>query len=140
MTKGRKALITAVACAVVLLGAAAAVADSKRFYVADGGESGGHVRYTVKEVRLERPGTFTRVAYKACDTDNDGLRVLANLYENGVPVDFVDDRNGADNGCGPKHVRHLSGVVRLRVCLKDGDGKQVGTRLPIECTTKNRID
>ena len=104
----------------------------------DGGDLGGYGWYHTESHPTDE-GFITTVEYKGCDTSKDGRRILVNLYQDGDPVAFAVDKNGADNGCGPTEVEHLSGLVAMRVCRQDWDLSRASTRLPTDCSPKLAI-
>lgn len=128
MMKYRNLCIAALACVAVLSVAATAPATpkSKRIYTADQNEAdgriAGHARYTTRAVKNpDIPGELlTRVALKACDTQEDGYGIVATIWQHGLKTDEVAARKGVFT-CSRKHVYRLRGKVELRVCAHDKD-------------------
>lgn len=101
MTKVRSLIITAAACATMLIAAAPALARTT-VYTSDEGDTGGHALFTPGQVRApDGGGTVSGFTLTACDDDKDGHRVgaVVAIRQRGAPelaeaVDF----NGGDNG------------------------------------------
>lgn len=132
MTRCRHILVAALACAAVLGVAASAPAasESKRIYTADAGgfdgQTGGHARYTTRPTEDQDGNELTRVALKACDTQEDGYGIVATIRQHGLTADEIGARGGVFT-CTRKHVYKLRGKVELRVCAHDQDN-DVGSR------------
>lgn len=101
MTKGRSLIITAAACATMLIAAAPAVARTT-VYTSDEGNTGGHAVFTPGQVRApDGGGTVSGFTLTACDDDKDGHRVgaVVAIRQRGAPVlAEAVDFNGGDNG------------------------------------------
>jgi hypothetical protein len=101
VTKVRSLIITAAACATMLIAAAPAVARTT-VYTSDEGNTGGHAVFTPGQVRApDGGGTVSGFTLTACDDDKDGHRVgaVVAIRQRGAPVlAEAVDFNGGDNG------------------------------------------
>jgi hypothetical protein len=107
----RFSILLAAIAATMLLAAPAALA--KREQVPTGG-GGGHATVSISP-RVEG----RTVAVQACDDDADGFRVVAWAFDGSAMDAYVQDANGADNGCGGKERFVNRRDLRVQVCLYD---------------------
>ena len=81
-------------------------------------EGGGYVRVT-PETKFD-DGT-RRFSFEACDKDVDGFRVVGFIYDEHGAFYRVQDKNGANNRCGPRKAYRVSAdFPSLMVCLLGG--------------------
>jgi hypothetical protein len=80
-------------------------------------EGGGHVEVTPEKKFDDGTRNFS---FEACDKDVDGFRVVGFIYDENGAVYRVQDKNGANDQCGPRKTHRIhADFPSLNVCLYD---------------------
>lgn len=80
-------------------------------------EGGGYVKVTPEKKFDDGTRNFS---FEACDKDVDGFRVVGFIYDENGAVYRVQDKNGANDQCGPRKTHRIhADFPSLNVCLYD---------------------